>query len=71
MQKKYLITGGAGMIGSNLGRELVDDGNTVLVVDNLWRGKLEYLTRENGEPLIDLRISLFGVAENKDGHSFI
>ena len=26
MQKKYLITGGAGMIGSNLVRELVDMG---------------------------------------------
>lgn len=51
--QKYLVTGGAGMIGSNLVRELVDSGNTVLVVDNLWRGKLEYLTRENGEPLID------------------
>jgi nucleoside-diphosphate-sugar epimerase len=52
---KYLITGGAGMIGSNLVRELVDDGHTVLVVDNLWRGKLEYLTRDNGEPVIDFR----------------
>ena len=59
MQKKYLITGGAGMIGSNLVRELVDDGNTVLVVDNLWRGKLEYLTRENGEPLIDFDNQFF------------
>ena len=52
--QKYLITGGAGMIGSNLVRELVDDGNIVLVVDNLWRGKLEYLSKDNGEPVIDL-----------------
>jgi nucleoside-diphosphate-sugar epimerase len=59
MKKKYLITGGAGMIGSNLVRELVDGGNTVLVVDNLWRGKLEYLTRENGEPLIDFDNQFF------------
>ena len=59
MKKTYLITGGAGMIGSNLVRELVDGGNTVLVVDNLWRGKLEYLTRENGEPLIDFDNQFF------------
>ena len=52
--QKYLITGGAGMIGSNLVRELVDGGNMVFVVDNLWRGKLEYLARDNGEPVIDL-----------------
>jgi nucleoside-diphosphate-sugar epimerase len=57
--QKYLVTGGAGMIGSNLVRELVDDGNMVLVVDNLWRGKLEYLTRENGEPLIDFNSQFY------------
>ena len=57
--QKYLITGGAGMIGSNLVRELVDDGNTVLVVDNLWRGKLKYLTREDGEPLIDFNTQFY------------
>lgn len=57
--QKYLITGGAGMIGSNLVRELVDNGNMVFVVDNLWRGKLEYLIRENGEPLIDFNSQFY------------
>jgi GDP-D-mannose 3',5'-epimerase len=56
---KYLITGGAGMIGSNLVRELVDEGHTVSVVDNLWRGKLEYLTRDNGKPVIDFRSQFY------------
>lgn len=57
--QKYLVTGGAGMIGSNLVRKLVDGGNTVLVVDNLWRGKLEYLTRQDGSPVIDLNSQFY------------
>lgn len=42
------------MIGSNLVKRLVKEGNEVSVIDNLWRGKLEYLNDENGKPVIDL-----------------
>jgi nucleoside-diphosphate-sugar epimerase len=49
-----LVTGGAGMIGSNLVKRLVREGHRVLVVDNLWRGKLAYLNDEQGRPVIDL-----------------
>jgi GDP-D-mannose 3', 5'-epimerase len=48
-----LITGGAGMIGSNLVKRLVHLGHRVSVIDNLWRGKLEYL-HQDGVPVIDL-----------------
>ncbi|MGB3608043.1 NAD-dependent epimerase/dehydratase family protein [Psychroserpens sp.] len=48
-----LVTGGAGMIGSNLVKRLVKEGHKVSVVDNLWRGKLDYLL-ENDKPVIDL-----------------
>jgi len=51
---KILITGGAGMIGSNLVKQLVKEGAEVFVIDNLWRGKLEYLNDENGKPVIPL-----------------
>jgi len=37
----YLITGGAGFIGSNLARELILRGNQVLIIDDLSQGKLE------------------------------
>ncbi len=53
--KSILVTGGCGMIGSNLVKRLVKDGGwDVYVVDNLWRGKVEYLNDENGNPVIDL-----------------
>lgn len=56
---KILVTGGAGMIGSNLVKRLVKEGNEVLVVDNLWRGKLEYLNDESGKPIIPLDTHFF------------
>ena len=40
---KILVTGGAGMIGSNLDKRLIIEGFDVYVADNLWRGKKEYL----------------------------
>ena len=40
---KYLVTGGAGFIGSNLVDRLVDDGHEVVIIDNLSTGKLENL----------------------------
>lgn len=51
--RKILITGGAGMIGSNLAKEFVKSGDQVIIVDNLWRGKIENLT-EDTQPVIDL-----------------
>ena len=38
---KYLVTGGAGFIGSYLAEELIRRGNTVRVVDDLSTGNLE------------------------------
>ena len=49
---RILVTGGAGMIGSNLVKKLVDLGFEVFVADNLWRGKKEYLFSENSKMVI-------------------
>ena len=40
---KILTTKGVGLIGSNLAKKLFRDNNEILIVDNLWRGKLENL----------------------------
>ena len=56
---KILVTGGAGMIGSNLVKRLVNVGDQVIVVDNLWRGKLEYLEDETGKSIIDLENNFY------------
>ena len=40
---KYLVTGGAGFIGSNIVKKLVARGDNVTVIDNLNTGKEENL----------------------------
>jgi UDP-glucose 4-epimerase len=38
---RYLITGGAGFIGSHLAEKLVDRGDHVVLLDNLSTGSME------------------------------
>lgn len=40
---KYLVTGGAGFIGSNLTERLIGEGHKVIIVDNLSTGSLKNL----------------------------
>lgn len=58
---KVMVTGGAGMIGSNLVKRLVNEGYDVSVIDNLWRGKKEYLLDDNGKPVIDFETKFFDI----------
>jgi UDP-glucuronate decarboxylase len=46
--KRILVTGGAGFLGSHLCKILLDQGNDVLCVDNLFTG-----TKDNVLPLFD------------------
>jgi UDP-glucuronate decarboxylase len=45
MSKRILVTGGAGFIGSHLCRTLLDDGNEVVCVDNLFTGRRANIQR--------------------------
>jgi UDP-glucose 4-epimerase len=58
---EVLVTGGAGFIGSELVRQLVEKGAKVLVVDNLVNGK-----RENLSGLPEERVQLI-VEDIRDG----
>jgi UDP-glucose 4-epimerase len=51
---RVAATGGAGFIGSNLVRALVDRGDDVLIIDNFDRGRREYIE----DVLADPRASL-------------
>ena len=42
---KYVITGGAGFVGSHIAKLLVEKNYEVIIVDNLSRGKLENLAK--------------------------
>ena len=39
----FAVTGGAGFIGNHITKHLVSEGHDVLVIDNLFRGKLSNL----------------------------
>lgn len=40
---KFVVTGGAGFIGSHLAKSLINEGHTVTIIDNLNTGKIENL----------------------------
>lgn len=59
MKKHYLVTGGAGFIGSNYVHRLLARGEKVTIYDNLSRTKrnIEWLKSEFGENAFDLIIA--------------
>ncbi len=63
--KRILVTGGVGFIGSTLVKRLVSEGADVTVIDNLWRGSIENLRNVDGSFAIDLA-SRFHLADLTD-----
>ena len=62
---KYVITGGAGFIGSNIVERLVKEGNEVHVIDNFSFGKLENCNKKAHYHNVDLsQISNFDQIKN-------
>lgn len=54
MPKRYLITGGAGFIGSHLAERLLADGHAVTLLDDLSTGRMENLAPLPGNPNLQL-----------------
>lgn len=53
---KFVVTGGAGFIGNNIVKQLLKQNHTPIVVDNLYRGKIERILSHNIEfHKIDIR----------------
>jgi len=49
MAEKFVVTGGAGFIGSHLAERLLNDGHSVRIVDNLSTGRRTNLERLRGD----------------------
>lgn len=57
MNKRCLITGGAGFIGSHLAEELVKRGYQVTIIDNFYKGKSSYhMNLANSIPIIPISV---------------
>jgi UDP-glucose 4-epimerase len=54
---RYLITGGAGFIGSHLAERLLHDGHEVLALDDLSTGRYENVAHLEGRPGFELRVA--------------
>ncbi|HZP47946.1 MAG TPA: SDR family oxidoreductase [Vicinamibacterales bacterium] len=68
----YLVTGGAGFIGSHLAEELVRRGHTVRVVDNLITGKRRNLEHLSGVEFLEGDLADPGVAARAvEGADFV
>jgi UDP-glucose 4-epimerase len=68
---RILVTGGAGYIGSHMAHHLIDDGHSVVVVDNLSTGVRELVPDEAEFHELDVRESValekLMASENVDG----
>ena len=69
---KYLVTGGAGFIGSHLSEELVRRGHSVRVADNLITGKRSNLAHVPGVELLEGDLADEAVARRAvDGMDYV
>ena len=53
-ERRILVTGGFGFIGSHLVSRLLDDGHEVLVVDNFYSGRRQNLAHVLNDPRLEL-----------------
>ena len=54
---RYLVTGGSGFIGGHLSERLLDEGHSVLVLDDLSTGRYENVAHLEGRPGFEMRVA--------------
>ena len=68
---KFLVTGGAGFIGSHLVDRLIDDGHHVAIVDDLSTGARENVNRKAAFHEIDIRSEDLGAVFDKEKPDYV
>ena len=53
MKKRILVTGGAGFLGSHLCDRLIEQGNDVICIDNLFTGSKDNIRHLMGNPYFE------------------
>ena len=67
---KFVVTGGAGFVGNNIVKQLLKQNHTPIVIDNLYRGKIERISSLDVEfHKVDIRNydKLRDILKNSDG----
>ena len=67
---KFVVTGGAGFVGNNIVKQLLKQNHTPIVIDNLYRGKIERISSLDVEfHKVDIRNydELRVILKNSDG----
>jgi UDP-glucose 4-epimerase len=54
MSQRFLITGGAGFIGSHLAEQLLERGSSVVILDDLSTGRIENLSHLRGHDRLQI-----------------
>jgi len=56
-KRKYIVTGGAGFVGSHVAAKLVADGHEVVILDDLSTGHLENIPESDSVTFVEVDIS--------------
>jgi len=64
MKKRFLVTGGAGFIGSYLCERLLNDGNEVICVDNFFTGSKQNIIHLLDNPYFEIIRKLLKLKRN-------
>jgi len=67
---KFVVTGGAGFVGNNIVKQLLKQNHTPIVIDNLYRGKIERISSLGVEfHKVDIRDfeQIKNIIKNSDG----
>jgi UDP-glucose 4-epimerase len=70
MKQKILVTGGTGYIGSHTAVELIEDGNEVVIIDNLYNSEADVIDRIGQITGIKPALAVFDLCDSEKLKAF-